>query len=81
MTEYTEGELSLVLRLENAPTNQRNFSPSTVTVQYRVPIEQYGEAEKTRPFEAYIDYEAIRNNTSGIVTPEIRFIDSELAID
>ena len=82
VTEYTEGELSLVLRLENAPTNQRfNFSPSTVTVQYRVPIEQYGEAEKTRPFEAYIDYEAIRNNTSGIVTPEIRFIDSELAIE
>ena len=82
VTEFTEGELTLVLRLENAPRNQRfNFSPSTVTVQYRVPIEQYSEAEKARPFEAYVDYGAIRNNTTGIVTPEIRLIDANLAIE
>jgi hypothetical protein len=82
VTEFTEGELTLVLRLENAPRNQRfNFSPSTVTVQYRVPIEQYSEAEKARPFEAYVDYGAIRNNTTGIVNPEIRLVDAKLAIE
>ena len=82
VTEYTEGELTLMLNLENAPVNQQfNFSPSTVTVQYRVPIEQYSEAERARPFEAYVDYENIRNSTTGIVTPKIRRINENLATE
>ena len=65
VTEYTEGELTLMLNLENAPRNQRfNFSPSTVTVQYRVPIEQYSEAERARPFEAYVDYGLVGDKRS-----------------
>ncbi len=82
VAEYTEGEFTLLIKLENAPGNQRfNFSPSTVTVQYRVPIEQYSEAERAKPFEAYVDYENIRNNTTGIVTPEIRRVNENLATE
>ncbi|MEL0010159.1 MAG: hypothetical protein VW868_01195 [Bacteroidota bacterium] len=82
VAQFTEGELVLVLRTRNIPRGQRfNFSPSTITVQYRVPIDEYAEAQESRTFEAYIDYRDIRGNTTGVVQPVIQQLNQELNIE
>ena len=82
VAEFTEGELVLVLRTRNIPRGQRfNFSPSTITVQYRVPIDQYAKAQESRTFEAYIDYRDIRGNTTGVVQPTIELLTQDLSIE
>lgn len=73
VSQYTEGEVRVDIQLRGMPSGQNlNFSPSSVTVKYNVPIQEYGQVQKVSDlFKAYVDYEQIRNDSTGFITPQI----------
>lgn len=72
VAEFTEGEVRVPIRIRNLPPGQAvTYNPSTITVRYDVPIDQYQDVQNLRPFTAYIDYHTIRSDTTGLVIPEI----------
>ncbi len=72
VTEFTEGEIRVPIRLRNLPPGRAvTYNPSTVTIRYSVPIDQYSEVQNTRPFVAYVDYSTIEEDTTGLVIPQI----------
>ncbi len=72
VSEFTEGEVRVNVRLQNAPDDQQiRFSPSVLTVRYRVPLEQFGEAREIIPFEALVTYNDILEDTTGTLLPRV----------
>lgn len=72
VAEFTESEVRIPIRTRNLPSGKAiTYNPSTITVRFDVPIEQFNEVENTRPFFAYVDYEAIEEDETGLVSPEI----------
>jgi YbbR domain-containing protein len=81
VTEFTEGEVRIPLRIRNLPPGQAvTYNPSTITVRYGVPIDQYTDVQNARPFLAYVDYETIEADTTGLVIPEIERTEDEFDI-
>lgn len=81
VAEFTEGEMRIPVQIRNLPPGRAITSdPSTVTVRYRVPIDQYSGVQDTRPFEAYVDYETIESDTTGIVIPQIEATTEEFDV-
>lgn len=75
VSEYTEGQLRLPLRIRGLPRGSEVvFNPSTVTVRYDVPLDQYQSTQDTTPFGAFVDYDDLVNNTTGLITPEVEFL-------
>ncbi|MEX2572882.1 MAG: CdaR family protein, partial [Balneolaceae bacterium] len=55
VTEFTEGEARIPVRIRNLPPGQAvTYNPSTITVTYTVPIHQYSEVQDRRPFIVYV---------------------------
>ncbi len=78
ITEFTEGEVRIPVRVRNIPPGRSvTFSPSSITVRYFVPIDQYGEVQNLRPFNAYVDYATIEEDTTGQVTPEVERVEDD----
>lgn len=72
VTQFTEGEKNVNLDTQNIPSSRSiSFSPSRVTVKYDIPINEYNEIEDIQPFEAFITFEQIEEDSSGFVTPQI----------
>ncbi len=72
VAEFTEAEIRVPVRTRNLPSGQAvTYNPSSITVRFDVPIEQYSEIQGTRPFSAYVDYSVIEGDDSGLVTPEV----------
>lgn len=72
IAEFTEGEVRIPVTTRNLPAGRRvSYSPSVLTVRYDVPITQYNEASSVIPFQAYVNYSSIVNDTTGYVTPQI----------
>lgn len=72
VAEFTEAEVRVPIRTRNLPSGEAvSYNPSSITVRYDVPIEHYAEAQNTRPFTAYVDYEAMEDDTTGFITPQI----------
>lgn len=72
VAEFTEVEMRVPVRTRNLPPGQAiTYNPSTVTVKYDVPIDQYNDVKETRPFLVYVDYSTIVIDSTGIVTPEV----------
>lgn len=81
VTEFTEGEVRIPIRLRNLPPGIAvTYNPSTVTIRYSVPIDQYSEVENTRPFIAYVDYSTIEEDTTGLVIPQIERTEDDFDI-
>jgi YbbR domain-containing protein len=81
VTEFTEGEVRIPIRLRNLPPGRAvTYNPSTVTIRYSVPIDQYSEVQNTRPFVAYLDYSTIEEDTTGLVIPQIERVEDEFDI-
>ena len=81
VTELTEGEVRIPIRIRNLPPGQNvTYHPSTVTVRYDVPIEQYNVAQESQPFRAYIDYNTIVEDTTGMVIPQIERLDDRFNV-
>ncbi|MEX0844739.1 MAG: CdaR family protein [Balneolaceae bacterium] len=73
VSEFTEGETTVYIRTRNLPRGQNvNYNPSSVTIRFDVPIEQYSEVEKIRPYEVYVPYSKILEDSTGFVTPDIQ---------
>jgi hypothetical protein len=49
-----------------------NYNPSSVTIRFDVPIEQYSAVSKIRPYEVYVPYSKIVEDSTGFVTPDIQ---------
>lgn len=81
VAEFTEAEVRVPVRTRNLPAGRAvTFNPSSVTVRFDVPLEQYSEVEGTRPFRAYVDYSVIEEDTSGRVAPEIEVAETDYFI-
>ena len=72
MAEFTEGEVRVPIRIRNLPPDRSvSYYPSSVTVRFEVPIDQYNDVRNARPFNAYVDYSTIEADTTGLVAPEV----------
>ncbi|MEX0679933.1 MAG: hypothetical protein WD097_01000 [Balneolales bacterium] len=73
VTEFTEGEIRIYVRVQNVPEGQQiRFNPSVINVRYDVPIEYYSAAQEMVPYEAIVDYSDIEQDTTGFVVPSVR---------
>jgi hypothetical protein len=74
--EFTEGSRVLKVQVRDAPPHRRvSFSPPTVTVRYRVPLSMYDEANNSEGFVAFVPYEEIRADTTGVLYPKLDYPD------
>lgn len=72
VSEFTEGETTVYIRTRGLPRGQNvNFNPSSVTIKFDVPIEQFAEVEKLRPYEVFVPYSKILEDETGFVTPDV----------
>ena len=79
VSEYTESEIRVPVRTRNLPSGQAiTYNPSSITVRFDVPIERFSEVQGMRPFAAYVDYEVIRDDTTGFVTPSVELITEDI---
>lgn len=72
VSQYTEGEREVIINTRNLPAGEIiNYSPSSVTVRFNVPIREYPAIEDQKLFNAYINYQQILEDSTGYVTPQI----------
>lgn len=81
IAEFTEAEVRVPIRTRNLPAGRAvTYNPSSITVLFDVPIDQYSEIENLRPFRAYVDYSVIEEDESGRVAPEIETVETDFNI-
>jgi YbbR domain-containing protein len=74
---FTEGRRQIDIRVEDAPSGQEIvFDPSSTTVTFQVPVNQFDLAQSSDEFYAFIPYDEIRADTVGRVFPLIHLPDS-----
>ncbi|WP_441001011.1 CdaR family protein [Fodinibius sp. SL11] len=72
VVEYTEGEVQANINTRNLPLGRMvSYSPLAITIKYDVPIEEYADVQDENPFDAYVSYEQILEDSTGFVTPQI----------
>lgn len=73
VSQYTEGEARVYIMPEGMPEGRAvSFSPSSITVRYNVPINEYAEVrDLPEPFTAYVSYDQLRRDSTGFITPQI----------
>lgn len=71
--QYTEGESRVFVNTRNMPSGRSvSFSPSTITIKYDVPIDEYAQLQNVdNLFFAYVTYNQISEDTTGFVVPNI----------
>lgn len=68
--EFTEGEVKVDIRTSNLPNGQRvSYSPTSITIRYGIPINEYPGAQHVHMFQVYVPYQDILNDTTGFVAP------------
>ena len=73
VTQYTEGEQKVGIVTRNLPEGRLiSYSPSSITVKYDVPINQYPQLQDENPFEAFVTYSQIQQDSTGFVVPQIQ---------
>jgi YbbR domain-containing protein len=72
VSEFTEAEIRIPIRTRNLPPGMVvTYNPSTITVRFDVPIEHYQDVQNSRNFVAYVDYAMIRDDSTGLIAPQI----------
>jgi len=72
VAEFTEGETTVFIRTRGLPRGRSiTYNPSSVVIRYSVPISEYSEVQDIRPYEAYVPYRKILEDSTGFVTPDI----------
>ena len=72
VAQFTEGEVKVAIDTRDAPSGRSiSYSPSTITVKYDVPIDEYADVQDTTPFNVFVSYSQIEKDASGFVTPQI----------
>lgn len=81
IAEFTEAEVRVPVRSRNLPPGKAiTFSPSSILVKFDVPIHQYTEVQNVQPFMAYVDYDRVENDTTGLITPQLERITEEFDV-
>lgn len=81
VAEFTEGEVKVPVRTRDMPPGKAvTYNPSSITVTYTVPIDEFADVQDIRPFIAYVNYQSILEDNSGYVTPEIERVVEEYNI-
>lgn len=72
VSEFTEGESTVYIETRGLPRGQNiNYTPSAVTIKYDVPLEQYSQVQNMQPYEVYVPYSKILEDSTGYVTPDV----------
>ncbi|MTI86571.1 MAG: hypothetical protein FH748_01235 [Balneolaceae bacterium] len=72
VSEFTEGETTVYIETRDLPRGQNiNYTPSAVTIRYDVPLEQYARVQSIQPYQVYVPYSKILEDSTGFVTPDI----------
>ncbi len=72
VAEYTEGEVQANITTRNLPPGRMvSYSPLAITIKYDVPIEEYTDVQDENPFNVYVSYQQILEDSTGFVTPQI----------
>lgn len=81
VSEFTEGETTVYIQTRGLPRGQNvNYNPSSVTIKFDVPIEQYADVEKVKPYEVYVPYTKILEDSTGFVTPDIELTSDQFEL-
>ncbi|MCG8374706.1 MAG: hypothetical protein MI700_14280 [Balneolales bacterium] len=81
VSEFTEGEVSVYIRTRDLPRGSIiNYTPSTVTIRFDIPIEQFASVQNERPYEVYVPYDEILEDSTGFVTPDIQLVRQDFEI-
>lgn len=81
IAEFTGAEVRVPIRTINLPAGRAvTYNPSSITVQFDVPLDQYSQIQDVRPFRAYVDYSVIEQDDSGRVEPEIEIVNNDFNI-
>jgi len=68
--EFTDGEVKVDIRTSNLPNGQRvSYSPTSITIRYGIPINEYSGAQHVHMFQVYVPYQDILSDTTGFVAP------------
>lgn len=72
VAQFTEGEAKVMLSTRNLPIGQSiSFSPSSITIKYDVPIDEYANVKGQKLFSAYFTYQQIQEDSTGYIRPNI----------
>src|SRR5699024_666005 len=72
VAQFTEGETEVRIGTKGMPINRKvTFSPSSITIKYKVPIEEYQKVSDLKIFDVYITYQQILEDSTGFITPKI----------
>ena len=81
VSEFTEGEVTVYIKTQDLPRGQViNYNPSSVSIRFDIPIEQYNQIENIRPYEVYVPYSKILEDSTGLVTPDIELTATQYPI-
>lgn len=82
VAQFTEGETEVKIVARNMPENQNvSFSPNSITVKFNVPIEEYSQVQKITPFEAYVTFSQIENDSTGFLIPNVERLTDQYHIN
>lgn len=81
ISEFTEGETTVYINTRNLPRGENvNYTPSSVTIRYDVPLEQYNQVQNMNLYEVYVPYNEILEDSSGYVTPDVELLTDQFQI-
>jgi YbbR domain-containing protein len=81
VSEFTEDEVTVYIRTRNLPRGQNiTYNPSSITIRYDVPLEQFTEITNEVPYAVYVPYRKIQEDESGFVTPDVELIATKYAL-
>lgn len=78
IAEFTEAEVRIPVRSRGLPSGRAvTFSPSSILVKYDVPLEHFNDVQSIRPFVAFVDFERLQQDTTGLISPELEKVTDE----
>lgn len=81
VSEFTESEINVYIRTRDLPRGQNiTYNPSSITIRYDVPLEQFAEISNQTPYVVYVPYRKIQEDGTGFVTPDIELIATKYAL-
>ena len=71
--QFTEGNRELDVRLKDVPSMLETIAldPPNIEVKFRVPLAQFQMAVDASDFLASVSYDALRDDTTGFIVPEL----------
>lgn len=81
VSEFTEGEQVVFISTGDIPRNQNiSYNPSSLTIRYNIPIEEYASAQELNLFRVFVPYRKILEDSTGFVTPDIEAVPGDFNI-